>query len=244
VPGPLAEPTSYPAGRPVASMRHRTFGEGPPLAFLMGWGNRLDGENEQWFVDRLVDAGFAVQTFELPTDVADFHAEYVVPVRDALGDPVAVVGHSTGGLVAAHLRVDAPRVYLSPWWGIFGEKLRHLQRAIVPRLPTRRRIVPVAIDSDREEVGELLTDEAWRRTPKWVSPAFVRAILRGQDTLPPARENAVVFCSLRDTVVSLKAIGERFPPERIRLYDGGHELYSSTDRERHARRVVAALPDP
>jgi len=226
--------------RPAMAVRSRTFGAGPRLAFVMGWGNRLEGENERWFVDRLVDAGFRVTAVELPTDIADFHGEYVVPVREAVTDPVAIVGHSTGGLVAAHLRIDAPRVYLSPWWGIFGAKLRPLQRAILPRLPTRRRIVPV--DSGREEIGDLVTDAAWERTPERVSPAFVRAILRGQETLPPPRRDAVAFCSLRDTVVSLEAIGERLPPDRVRLYDGGHELYSSSGRRHHAAAVIEALP--
>jgi hypothetical protein len=94
---------------------------------------------------------------------------------------------------------------------------------VIPGLWTRRRIVP--IDATREEVDATITDG--ERTPGRVSPAFVRAILRGRATLPAPRRDAVAFRSLRDTVVSLRAIGDRLPPDRVRPYDGGRELYSS-----------------
>jgi pimeloyl-ACP methyl ester carboxylesterase len=223
-------------------MRRRTFGAGPDLAFVMGWSNRLHGENERWFVDRLVEAGFRVHAFEVPTDAADFEAAYVAPLRAHLDDDfAAIVGHSLGGLAVAHVDAAVPRVYLAPWWGIFAEKLRGWQKLVFPRLPTSRRVIPV--DSTHEEVGKLVTEAAREAAPDYVSPPFVREILRGQRTLPPAREEVAVFCSLRDTVVSLKAIGERVGRERVRLYDGGHELFSSLGRERHADEVVAALPD-
>ncbi|MFB6188736.1 MAG: alpha/beta hydrolase, partial [Halapricum sp.] len=51
------------------------------------------------------------------------------------------------------------------------------------------------------------------------------------------------FCTLSDRVVSTRAIGDRLPSERIVLYDGGHELFTSRSREDHLDTLLAALED-
>ena len=49
----------------------------------------------------------------------------------------------------------------------------------------------------------------------------------------------MVFCSLKDTVISLKAIGER--TNHVILYDGYHELFSSSNKEVYREELVNAL---
>lgn len=242
--GSLSGATVFPARAGNAAMHAEfdaaTFGEGEDLLFVMGWGNRLDGDNERWVVDRLVERGYEVHAVQLPTNAADFEADYLDPVRERYGrlDDPTVVSHSTGGLVVAYLR-PGPAVYLAPWWGVYGMKLRGAGPKLAARLPVETPLLP--IDFGREEVGALVTDEQWDRLPKRVSPAFMRTVLRAQDERPPVSEEAVVFVSLRDTVVSKRAVGEAVAPEQVRLYDGGHELFASEGREELVEPVLAAV---
>lgn len=222
-----------------------TFNEGGEdgLLFVMGWGNRLEGENERWFIDRLAGDGYRVHAIQLPTDITDFDREYRWPVQryhDA-HEPAAVVSHSLGGLVASHLDTDAARVYLAPWWGLYGLKYLGWESVIVPWLPIRARILPVR--ASRSEIGGRVTDEGWAALPRRISPVTVTEIHRAQRERPPIADDAVVFCSLRETIVSLQAIGEAVTPEQVRLYDGGHELFSSTDRRAATREVLAAFAE-
>jgi len=223
-------------------MEFATFGEGEDLLFLMGWGNRLDGENERWFIDRLTDAGYRVHAAQLPTNITDFEADYLDPVREYRNGNALqlapVVSHSTGGLIAPHLRPDGA-VYCSPWWGFYGLKLRDTQIGLVRKLPTDRPLVP--IDFERSEIGTHVTETQWQALPKRVSPAFVREIRAAQESLPEIAPDARVFCSLRDTVVGLDGIGEAVASEQVTLYDGGHELFSSAGRDELVGDVVAAI---
>jgi len=61
--------------------------------------------------------------------------------------------------------------------------------------------------------------------------------------LPAIDDDAVVFCSLSDRIVSTRAIGDRIDSDRIVLYDGGHELFSSRSREEHLDALLGALED-
>jgi len=54
-------------------------------------------------------------------------------------------------------------------------------------------------------------------------------------------DDAVVFASLTDEVVSTRAIGARVNADNVVLYEGGHELFSSTSRDRHLDTVLAAM---
>lgn len=221
-------------------MEHTTVGDGSDVLFIMGWGNRLDGENERWLADRLVERGYSVRLLELPTNTTDFAADYLGPARDhlaALADPV-VLSHSTGGLVAAHLEPDRA-VYLAPWWGIFGRKLRGRVLELVARLPVSSPLVP--IDFEAAEVGAHVTDDHWERLPKRVSPAYLGAVLDAQAARPPVPDHHPVFVSLRDTVISLRGVGEAVDPAQVRLYDGGHELFSSAGREELVGPVLDAV---
>lgn len=225
-------------------MESRTFNTsgGPSILFVMGVGNRVDGANVHWLIDQLTDVGYRIHALQLPTDIAEFDQGYRVPVQRAHDehDPVAVIGHSLGGLVTAYLETTARTVYLSPWWGIYDAKVSSWERWLVPRLPVRARILP--IKTRREELGVYLSDTDWRRVPKRISPVFITEIYRAQRTRPPISDDAVVFVSLEDTIISLRAVGAAVSPDQIRLYDGGHELFSATGRQEAIDEVVKVLP--
>lgn len=223
-------------------METDTLGSGDDLLLVLGWGNRVDGTNERWFAQQVANEGYRVTIVELPTNPTAFEREYLAHVagaRDDLDDP-AVVAHSTGALVAAHLEPKRA-VYVSPWWAFYGEKLRGRFLEWGSKLPIERPIVP--IDFDRDEVGPRVTDRQWDRVPNRVSPAFIREVRRAQDALPPIRETARVCASLRDTIVGLQGVGARVPPERIHLFDGGHEPFAAADRTAATAVVTDALAD-
>jgi len=225
-------------------MRHRIFNEDgdEELVFVMGWGNRWTHENVSWLVGQLTEAGYRVHAFELPTNIDDFKADWLEPVAEYVRDleEYQLLGHSAGALVAQAPDGADNHVYLGPWWG-YGEGFPEPLLEAVAKLPTT---FPCPVgDMDRTALGSKATDHQIATTPSWVSPAFVRETRRAQDELLTIDHDAVVFCSLRDPVVSLRAIGERVPAEHVVLYDGGHELFSSGSRERHVDTLLAALED-
>jgi predicted alpha/beta hydrolase family esterase len=214
----------------------------PSLLFVLGWGNRSEHEPVRWLVDRLVAADYHVHTATLPVHVTDVQREWVRPVETYaadLDDP-AVLAHSAGGLTVAHADLDArTTTYLSPWWG-FPPATESPLLDLLAKLPTDRRFLPSSID-DTALLGEHATAQQVADAPDRVSPRFIRAVRRAHRTLPPAREEAVCFCSLSDRVVSTRAIGDRLGSDQIRLYDGGHELFSSRSRDEHLDTLLAAL---
>ncbi|WP_436933573.1 alpha/beta fold hydrolase [Halovenus marina] len=226
-------------------MDSRTFNESgsPTLLFVLGFGNRLDGASVGWCTDRLTDAGYRVHAIQLPTDITDFEREYRRPVQVIHDeqDPAGVVGHSLGGLVTAFLESTAKRVYLSPWWGIHESKVSGWERWIIPRLPVRAQILPIKIR--RDEIGTYLSDAEWEQLPKRLSPAYITEIYRAQQTRPAISTDAVVFVSLRETIVSLTAVGSAVDTDQIRLYDGGHQLFAAEGRDKAIDEVVVELPD-
>ncbi|WP_121741324.1 alpha/beta fold hydrolase [Natronorubrum halophilum] len=226
-------------------MRHRIFNEDDEneLVFVMGWGNRWTHENVSWLIGKLTDAGYRVHAFELPTNIDDFKADWLEPIAEYVVDldGYQLLGHSAGALIAQALDGAENHVYLSPWWG-YSEAYPALLVDAVSKLPTTLPCVPVG-EMDRETLGERATDHQIATTPRWVSPAFVRETRRGQEELLTIDHDAVVFCSLRDPVVSLRPIGERVPAEHVVLYDGGHELFSSASRDRHIDTLLTALED-
>lgn len=225
-------------------MDNRTFNEtgSPTLLFVMGFGNRVEGATEGWFIDRLTDNGYRVHAIQLATNIADFHREYIVPVQRIHDhqDPVAVLGHSLGGLVTAFLETAARDVYLSPWWGMYEAKVSAWEEWLVPRLPIRARILP--IKTRRDELGDHLSDAEWEQLPKRLSPVFITEVFRAQQARPPIDNDAVVFASLEDTIVSLRAVGAAVAADQIRLYDGGHQLFAARGRQEAIDEVVAVLP--
>lgn len=215
-------------------------GEVDDVLFILGWGNRCRQPTVQWLIDR-VATRFRVHVAELPTHITDFQREWVAPIREYAADlgTFSVLAHSAGGLTAAHLDLDGieNRVYLSPWWGSDFPAPEFVLRAIAA-LPVTKPALPTDIGADA--LGELVTD-ARPASPTSYSPAFLRTIRRAQDRLPLARQNAVAFCTLTDAVVDPRAVGRRVPADRIRLYDGGHELFSSASRDTHIETVLTAL---
>lgn len=225
-------------------MERRTFNEAgePTLLFIMGVGNRLDGASERWFIDRLATAGYRVHAIQLSVDITDFEREYRGPVQRVHDEeqPVSIVSHSLGGLVAAYLETTARQVYLSPWWGLYEGKVSPWERWLVPRLPIQARILPNK--TRRDEIGEHLSESAWAAVPNRISPVFITEVYRAQEALPPIDADAVVFVSLEDTIISLRSIGEAVRAEQLRLYDGGHQLFSAESRESAVEDVLGVLP--
>lgn len=225
-------------------METRTFSRSgsPTILFVMGYGNRLDGASERWFIERLTDAGYRVRAVALPTDIRDFDREYRRPVQQIHDEiePAVVLSHSLGGLITAYLDTSADAVYLSPWWGIFEGKLSAWERWLVPRLPIRARILPNK--TRREEIGANLSAADWNNIPNRLSPVFITEIYRAQQARPPISEEAVIFVSPEDTIISLRAVGAAVSKEQLYLYDGGHQLFSTRDRQEAVETVLAVLP--
>ena len=225
-------------------MQVRVYDDGADrdCLLVLGWGNRCRHENVQWLVDR-VAREYRVHAVELPTHITDFEREWVAPVESYLDDldACAALAHSAGGLTLAHVDSGAVtnRVYLSPWWDSDTSIPRPLVLAIA-RLPISEPLIPVSLD-DADDIGDLATAAQLADGPTAYSPAFAGTVARAFAGLPPARDDAVAFCTLTDKIVDPRAVGARLPSDRIRLYDGGHELFSSSARERHIDTVVEAL---
>jgi hypothetical protein len=216
----------------------------PDLLFVLGWGNRPEHAPVRWLIDRLVESDYHVHTATLPVHVTDVQREWVRPVEDYADDldTPAVLAHSAGGLTVAHADLDArTTTYCSPWWD-FPPATESPLLDVLAKLPTDRRFLPSSID-DSGLLGEHATAQQIADAPERVSPKFIRAVRRAHRRLPPADEDAACFCSLSDRVVSTQAIGDRLSSDRIRLYDGGHELFSSHSREEHLDTLLAALED-
>jgi len=228
-------------------MQTEVFGDDgdPDLVVVLGWGNRIDHENVRWLVDLLVDGGYRVHVFQIPVNISDFQAEYLDPVlayidRAGLGE-YRFLGHSTGGLVGAHVRDPTPvtRTYLSPWWG-YPEDQQGIGLRIVEKLPLSAQVVPAGT-ADRDALGELATDRQIAENPGTASPAFIGATRRAQADLPPFDGDAVVFYTPEDRVVSVPAIEDRVPERNRIAYQGGHELFSSPAREEPLDVLLAAV---
>lgn len=227
-------------------VRARRFGDPDDrdLLLLLGLGNRVRHAAVGWLAERLA-ADYRVHAVEIPDNGTDFERDYRNPVeRYAAGleADYRLLSHSAGGLIAAHLSTDRPRVYCSPWWGLAPG---HAALAsVLARLPVTAPVIPVPPDESALGTGAGV-DTAGRETI-WVSPAFVRAIRGAQNALAerPLRGGATVFCSLADRVVSLSAIGERAPADRVRLYDGDHEFFAGAGRSAVLAEVRAALANP
>ncbi|WP_254273489.1 alpha/beta hydrolase [Haloarcula marina] len=227
-------------------MQVRVYDDGADrdCVLVLGWGNRCRHENVQWLIDQIAER-YRVHAVELPTHITDVQREWVDPVREYASelDEFALLAHSAGGLTTAHIDFDGvtQRVYLSPWWGS-DFPLPDSVMDLLTRLPVERPFLPTG-DLEPDAIGDLATEAQFADGPDAASPAFLRTTRRAHATLPPARENAVAFCTFTDRVVDPRAIGERLPADRIRLYDGGHELFSSSSRDRHVDTVLAALDD-
>ena len=206
--------------------------EDPPLLFVLGWGNRTHHEPVRWLIDHLSEE-FRVHTATLPVHVTDVQAEWVRPVERYAADldSPALLGHSAGGLTAAHADVDArTRTYLSPWWG-YPPATRGPHVDLIARVPLDAKLLPSGINATA--LGAHATERQVEETPSRVSPRFLQATRAAHESVPEVDEDAVVFCSLSDRVVSLRAIGDNVSSERLVVYDGGHELFSSRSREAH-----------
>jgi len=228
-------------------MRHRVFNEdgSTDLVFVMGFGNRWTHQNIGWLIDTLTaaDADYRVHAFELPTNIADFKADWLEPVAEYVVDleEYQLLAHSAGSLIAQALDGADNHVYLSPWWG-YGAAHSDLLLELVSKIPTSAPFLPRG-ETSKHAIGDLATDHQLATGPAWVSPSFIRETRRAQADLLTIDHDAVVFCSLRDPVIDLRPIGERVPPEHVVLYDGGHELFSSSVRTDYVDLLYDALAE-
>ncbi len=228
-------------------MRHEVFNEAGDrdLVFVLGWGNRIEHENVQWLVDRLVDADYRVTVFQIPTVVTDFETEWVKPIAEYVDglENYRLLSHSTGGLIAEYLEGAEYRVYLSPWWG-FHDDMQNPIVSLALKLPLSWSILPTG-GTDREMLGEFATDRQLEETPSRIAPTFLREAKRAQAHLPPFQfsERSAVFYTPDDAVVSAAAIRERAPEANQVVYEGGHQLFDSPSREEHVETVLAALAE-
>ena len=220
--------------------------DGADLVWVLGWGNRLYHENIQWLIDQFVGEGYRVHGFQIPTVITDFEREYVTPVAEYVSDlpSFRLVGHSAGGLIAAYLEGARTATFLSPFWGFPRGQVGvdDALLGLVSRLPLDRAVLPSGT-ATRSAIGELATDRELREGPSRAAPTFIRESRRAHRDLPPVDDDAVVFCTLADRVVSVRAIGEAVPAERIVVYDGGHELFASRSRENHLDSLLAAVDE-
>lgn len=218
--------------------------DGPDLVWVLGWGNQHDHTNVEWLTEQLVDEGYCVHVATIPTVIDDFEAQYVAPVAAYVDDldSFRLLSHSAGGLIAAYIDGAETTTFLSPFWG-FQEGQLDLDKPLIDLgslLPLSKPIFPSGTAS-REAMGELATDRELEAGPSRAAPSWLRECRTAHKNLPPIPDEAVVFCTLTEPVVSLKAIGKAVPSERVILYDGGHELFSSRSREDHLDTLLAVI---
>lgn len=214
----------------------------PTLLVVLGWGNRTHHEPVRWLIDHFSE-GFHVHTATLPVHVTDVQAEWVRPVERYAADldSPALLGHSAGGLTAAHADVDArTRTYLSPWWGFHADLDNPLVSALM-KLPISRPILPAS--ATREDLGELASDEWLEDAPDYAAPTFLREAKRAQERMPPFDTDDAVFYSPTDPIVGAGAIESQVPASNRVSYEGGHELFCSRSRDDHIDTVLAAVDE-
>ncbi|WP_049987273.1 alpha/beta fold hydrolase [Halobellus rufus] len=226
----------------VQITRRGTGGE--DLLVVLGWGNKPTHEHVAWLLTRLLDAGYRVHAVTLPTNGWDFDRQYVDPLDAYLSerDIDLALSHSTGGLVAEHLaeRHDLRNVFCSPWWGIDATGV--VDRAVLwafDRLPTTRRLYEPGLDV--EAIGDLKSAAEAATGPSGLSPAFLATVREAQSGLTAFDERDAVCYAPDDSVVDPGAIEARVPEANRRAYDGGHEFFASSCRERVLDDVLAAL---
>lgn len=152
----------------------------------------------------------------------------------------AAVRRHSGGLIGAFLDDPVTRVYSSPWWG-FHDDRRTPAVSIAMRIPTRRSILPNAVESDM--LGDLARRDQVEDLPERVAPTFHREAARAQSRLPPFDGDAVVFYDQADPVGSAAAIRDRTPEANAVAFDGGHTLFNPSSREEHLDTLLAAIED-
>jgi hypothetical protein len=226
-------------------VKRETFGDGGDrLVFVMGYGNRARHDGMRWLLDHLVEAGYRVDTFEIPRTITDFEMEYLRPVEAHLADldEYRLLSHSTGGLITRYIDDAEPitRTYLSPWWG-FHDDLDNPLVSVLMKLPISRPILPAS--ATREDLGELASDDWLEDSPDYAAPTFLREANRAQERMPPFDTDDAVFYCPTDSIVGVDGIEAQTPDANRVAYEGGHELFCSRSRDDHIDTVLAAVDE-
>jgi pimeloyl-ACP methyl ester carboxylesterase len=181
-----------------------------------------------------------------PEDDPDWLLDLVTEVPTAIpflpsgiDDPAVLGEYATERQLA-----DVPR-FVSP---AFVRETRDAQRRLLPAdvpLAAVASSVRPALPDDEDDWsgGDGGDGEGREATAGGEEPTEV---VPNPDLPTPhwsVEDDAVVFCSLTDEVVSTRAIGARVPADNVVLYEGGHELFASTSREAHLETLLAALAD-
>lgn len=245
--------------RPPAPIASYSFGTGPTVVLLHGLGSRI----EHWLpVARKLARSYHVVLAQLPGHGESEMAEPLTLERAALAlegtlareahEPVTLVGHSIGGLVAAKLALERPRLVRS---------LVLIETALKPAVEEHERLGMLdALDRDYSGLvagafasfgrdsaqGAVLAAEAGRQDPRVMKP-WIRLALTADLSSDAAELHMPVVAVLADRSwprdepwsVTARALGyQRIPHiEPVRLEGCGH--FVMLDRPSDVAQAIA-----
>ena len=246
-------------GELPGGLPYLAVGSGPPLVFLGG--STPEHRNPRPGVEQamtlrmirpLAAGGFEVffvsrwPGMDPTTTFADVAERHAAAVLERFGDPVPVIGHSTGGSLLLQLLADRPdavsRAVVASAAYTLGPVARQAQRELMEAIERTGRYSGAAIVSGlpafyrRPAVRRLLSpfvELAARRIPI-ANPVDAVTMLRGEDEfdvgdrLAGIPTETLVAYGARDYFWPLEMVGEtaaRMPNARLVLYaDRGHAL--------------------
>lgn len=251
------------------------FGEGPPLVVLPGLG--MSNTNpavlqRRWEVRRgffspLARGGFTVYEvnrrpgLEVGTTMADLASDHARALEAGFGEPVDVLGVSTGGSVALQLAADHPvrvsRLVVAGSAYRLGPVGKRVQRNVADlaargqRRRALRAFAPILAGSPfgQRLLGGLMWLTAPLATGRNWDPSDMIATIRAEDAfdfgdrLGEISAPTLVIGGDRDPTYSpelFRKTAARVPDGRLILYKGRGHGGTFTDR-RFARDVIAFL---
>jgi len=245
--------------RPPAPSASYSMGQGPTIVLVHGLGSKVD----HWLpVARRLARTHRVVLAQLPGHGESTMPEPLTLERAALAlegtlaretrEPVTLVGHSLGGLVAARLALDRPRLVRS---------LVLIETSLKPPMEERERLGMLeTLDRDyaglvnaayssfgRDSAqGAILAGEAKALDPSMMKP-WIRLALRADLSADAAGLHMPIVAVLADRSwprdepwsVTARALGyERVPRvEAVRIENCGH--FAMLDRPSEVARIIA-----
>lgn len=241
--------------------REWRWGEGPAEVLLLHGFSGVPSDL-RYLGDRLHAAGFAVRAPALPghgpeaarlgevraRDWQEAGRAVLREMREANDGPIAVVGFSLGGALAAYLAATSPDdvkslVLLAPALGLTGSS--HLYRQLF-RYPLASRLVPrVKKGPPNISPGSLPLDRgATTHLPTSAAVLVDQMIRDAREVVDGVRSPTLVFWGAGDGVVPRTAAEEaarRIGAPLVVLPNSRHHLGLDPDRERLADELLAFL---